>query len=161
MPFFDRLDSCMLNRMNDFFNAMEYDAPMGSTFFITDGGDAKPVSVSTAGARRGVLNAKLDLLEKPDSFLINVELPGVKKEDIQVHVENGLLSVMAERKEEHKEEKDRYHYSERRYGSIKRVISLPEQADPDNVKADFSNGVLGLSFAKKPEAASRKQIAIQ
>lgn len=160
MPIFDNLDRYMLSRMSDLLNGADYETPSTSTFLITNG-DNKPVSLTTAGPHRGMLNAKLDLLEKPDSFVFNVELPGVKKEDIQVHVENGMLSVMAERRDEHKEEKDRYHVSERRYGSIKRIVSLPEQADADNVKADFDCGVLSLSFAKKPENASRKQIAIQ
>jgi HSP20 family protein len=114
----------------------------------------------SAAPRRGVLSAKLDVLEKPNEYLVNVELPGVKKDDIQVHVEKGMLSISAERRDEKKEDKDRYHYSERRYGSIKRVISLPEQADADKVNADFQDGILSLTFAKKPEAAHRKQITI-
>lgn len=156
MSFFDNLDRYMFNRVNEFLRPDLAEDSAPTCLYITNG-DNKQVAPLP---RRGVLNAKMDLLEKPDAFLVHVELPGVRKEDIQVHVENGMLSLMAERKEEKKEDKDRYHYSERRYGSIKRMVSLPEQADPDNVKAEFENGVLCLSFAKKPENASRKQINI-
>jgi HSP20 family protein len=103
---------------------------------------------------------KLDLLEKPDAYIVHVDLPGVAKEDIQVHIEKNMLTVCAERKEEHKEEGELYRYTERHFGSIKRIISLPDQADQENVKADLENGVLHLVFAKKADEVSKKQIAI-
>lgn len=156
MSFIDNLDRYMFSRMNDFFRPDLVDDSVPSYLYITNG-DNKQIA---SAPRRGMLGAKLDLLEKPDSFLVNVELPGVLKDNIQVHVENGMLSVMAERKEEKKEDADRYHYSERRYGSIKRMVTLPEQADPEKVKAEFENGVLCLTFAKKAETCSRKQIDI-
>lgn len=149
----------MFNRLNDFFRG-DYEEPMLLTGNTANTG--KAVSVP-AGRHGGLLPAKLDLIERPDEFQVNIELPGVKKEDIQVHVENGMLSIAAERKEEKlTEDKDhRYHYAERRYGSIKRVVSLPEGTDAEKVKkACFQDGVLTLTFAKKAENASRKQITI-
>lgn len=104
--------------------------------------------------------ARLDLLEKPNSYVINVDLPGVAKEDIQIQVERGTLTIVAERAEEKHEEGDQYHRTERRFGSIKRVVPLPEQADQDNVKAEFDNGVLQLTVAKKANDVSKKQITI-
>lgn len=154
MSFFDTFDRYMFQRMNDVLRN-DYEEP---TVVITPVGNNK--QVSSVSDRRGMLSAKMELLEKPDAYLVNVELPGVKKEDLQVHVENGMLSILAERKEEKKEDKDRYHYSERRYGSIKRTVSLPDQADESNCKAEFENGVLSLNFAKKPETVTRKQITI-
>lgn len=159
MSVFDNFDRYMFNRLNDFFRG-DYEEPMLLTG-NTDG-TGKAVSVPTS-RRGGFLPVKLDLIEKPDEFQVNADLPGVKKEDIQVHVENGMLSIVAERKEEKQSEdkEHRYHYAERRYGSIKRVISLPEGADAEKVKkACFQDGVLTLTFAKKAESASRKQISI-
>lgn len=159
MPFFDNFDRYMFNRMNDFFRG-DYDEPMLLTGDVDNAGK----EVAVPGSRRGgtFLSAKLDMVEQPNEFRVSVDLPGVKKEDIQVHVENGMLSVAAERREEKQSDgKDaRYHYAERRYGSIKRVVSLPEGADAEKVKASFEDGVLTLDFAKKAGGASRKQIAI-
>ena len=155
MAFFDTFDRYMFNRMNELFRSDFGEEPLLLT--STNGGDTKTVAVPP---RRGILSARLDMLEKPDAFVVNIELPGVKKEDVQVHVENNMLSVTAERKEEKKEDKDRYHYAERRYGSIKRMVMLPEQADSDKVHASFENGVLSLNFSKKPEHANRKQINV-
>jgi HSP20 family protein len=108
----------------------------------------------------GLLSTAMDVIERPDSFLVNVELPGVRKEDISVNVENGILTVMGERKEVKKEEDDRYYHVERRYGNIKRIIAMPVTADADNVKAELNDGVLSLAFAKRDEQGSRKQITV-
>jgi len=146
------MDRYLLSRMNDLFS----DEP---TVMVAS---SPCTQVSTAPNRRrsGLLGAKMDLIEKPTSFLYNIDLPGVRKEDIQLHVENGQLSILAERKEERKDETDRYHFSERTFGSIKRVVSLPERADANKCKADFADGVLKLEFEKRPEEANRKKIAI-
>ena len=151
MSFID-FDRYIFQRMGELFrNDFEEGQPM-----ISDGSK----STKSPWQSRGMLTVKTDLLEKSDSYIINMELPGVQKQDIQVHVENGTLNVLAERKEEDKRDNDRYHYSERRYGSIRRVITLPELADPEMVKAEYENGVLQISFAKRPESSSRKQITI-
>jgi HSP20 family protein len=162
MSFFDSFDRYIFNRMNDFFRTYDEEPPLmitSSKDTPTNGGE-KSLAGRRGGA--GLLSAKLDLIEKPNEYLVNVELPGVRKEDINVQVENGMLSVLAERKEERRQEdkESRYHYSERRYGSIRRVISLPEGADAERVNAAFNDGVLSLTFAKKPESSNRKQITI-
>ncbi|PJF18687.1 Hsp16-like protein [Paramicrosporidium saccamoebae] len=144
MPFLENFDRLMFYRMND---------------LLRDDVEV-PRSNCRQQTRCSLVPAKLDLIEKPDAYAVHVDLPGVAKEDIQVHIENGALTVSAERKEELKEEGDLYRYMERRFGSIKRIVSLPEQADQESVKAELVNGVLYLVFAKKAEESSRKQVTI-
>lgn len=111
-----------------------------------------------AASRRGYypfMRAKMDLVETPKAYKVLVELPGVKKEDVKVSVDEGVLTVQAEQNETINREEDKYHYSERRYGTIKRSVSLPQGISPDNVKASFNNGLLELEFAKSEKEAAK------
>lgn len=105
---------------------------------------------------------RLDVVERDAAVEVTAELPGVAKDDIQVHLDENRLFIKAKREETKKrEESDRYHYSERHYGSMERIITLPPNIDPDQVKSSFDNGVLHLQFAKKEPQDTRKQISIQ
>ena len=83
----------------------------------------------------------------------------MRKEDVKVSVDEGVLTVQAEQNEVINSEADKYHYSERRYGTIKRAVSLPQGVSSDNVKASFNNGLLELEF-QKPEKEAAKMISI-
>ena len=89
---------------------------------------------------------------------MHVELPGVKKEDIIVHVDSDILTVEADRKESVEKDTERYHYSERRFGTVKRQIQLPKSASVKNVKAKFDNGLLELEFEKIREQQEKRQV---
>lgn len=158
MPLFDTFDRYMFQRMDDFFRDGFTEEPLS----LACNNNRSKSLATIPSSHRGMLLPKLDVVEKANEFLVSFELPGVKKDDIKVSIEDGVLSVMAERREEKKDdnENDHYHYSERRYGSIKRAITLPPQADAENVNASFENGVLSLGFAKKPDSTARKQITI-
>lgn len=101
----------------------------------------------------------VDILEEQDKYVINADLPGVKTEDIEVSMENGVLSIKGERREEAKEEGKNYSRIERIYGTFHRQFSLPDIADSDNIQASYNNGVLKLCIPKK-EAAKPKRISI-
>ena len=102
----------------------------------------------------------VDISEDDKEYLIKAELPEVKKEEIKVTVENGVLVLSGERKLE-KEEKDRKHHRiEQAYGSFGRSFALPEDADAEKVNAEFNDGVLKLHIAKS-EAARPKQIEVK
>src|SRR5580765_8642238 len=83
----------------------------------------------------------VDITEDDQAYLIKAELPEVKKEDVKVTVENGVLTISGERKFE-KEEKKKYHRVERCYGSFARIFSLPDNGDSTKVNAEFKDGVL-------------------
>ena len=95
-----------------------------------------------------------DVLEKPDSYEITVELPGMDPSNISVKFSTGTLTIAGEMEEEKKEKEEGEHYivSERRWGSFQRIFQVPAAIDKDNVEAVFSNGVLTIVLPKSAEA---------
>lgn len=102
----------------------------------------------------------VDITEDDKEYLVKAELPEVKKEEVKVTVENGILSISGERKFEKEEKGKKYHRIERSYGSFVRSFSLPDDADADKVEARFSDGILTVHVAKS-EAAKPKQIEVK
>src|SRR3989441_11502162 len=100
-----------------------------------------------------------DITEDEKEYLIKAELPELKREDVKVTVENGVLTISGERKFEKEEKKKKYHRVERGYGSFVRSFSLPDGADANKVKAEFKNGRLTIHLAKN-ESAKPKQIEV-
>jgi len=101
-----------------------------------------------------------DITEDEKEYLIKAELPELKREDVKVTVENGVLTISGERKFEKEEKKKKYHRVERGYGSFVRSFSLPDDADANMVKAEFKNGVLMVHLPKN-EKAKPKQIEVK
>jgi HSP20 family protein len=101
----------------------------------------------------------VDIVEDEKEYLIKAELPEINKEDISIKVDKGVLSITGERKFEKEEKGKKYHRVERSYGHFTRTFTLPEDADADNVKAEFKNGVLEVHL-HKAEKAKPKQIDI-
>src|SRR3977135_3695239 len=83
-----------------------------------------------------------DITEDDREYVIKAELPELRKEDVKVTVENGVLTISGERKFEKEEKKKKYHRVERGYGSFVRTFALPEDADAGKVKAEFKHGIL-------------------
>jgi HSP20 family protein len=100
------------------------------------------------------------IIEDETEYLIKVDLPEIKKEEVMVTVENGVLVLSGERKLEKEEKGRKYHRIERAYGSFGRTFSLPDNADAEKVNAEFNEGVLKLHIAKS-EAARPKQIEVK
>lgn len=104
---------------------------------------------------------KVDVAEKNGAYLVSAEIPGVKKEDIQVSVDGTQVTLSAEVKQEREAGKDeRVLHVERSYGKATRSFTLPQELDEAKVEARYRDGVLELTLPKKA-AAARKQIAIQ
>ena len=104
---------------------------------------------------------KVDVAEKNGAYQISAELPGVRKEDIQVTIDGNQVSLSAEVKREKEVQQDeRVLHSERSYGKVTRSFSLPQEVDEAKAEAKFRDGVLELTLPKKA-AAARKQITIQ
>jgi HSP20 family protein len=102
----------------------------------------------------------VDVTEDEKEYLIKVELPEVKKEDVKVSVENGVLSISGERKFEKEEKDKKFHRVERAYGSFLRSFTLPEGADGSRVSAEFKDGLLKVHLPKS-EKAKTKSIEIK
>ena len=109
----------------------------------------------------------LDVTEKDKEFQIKADIPGVKKEDISVSVDNNVLTVKVDTKEEKTEEKEeqgvKYHRMERHNQFVQRSLRMPENANLDDIKAKYDNGVLSLTMPKKQTNGEKggKKIAIQ
>jgi HSP20 family protein len=101
-----------------------------------------------------------DITEDEREYLIKAELPEMKKEDVKVTVENGVLTISGERKFETEEKKRKYHRVERGYGTFMRSFTLPDDADFNRVNAQFKNGLLTVHVPKS-EHAKPKEIEVK
>ena len=98
------------------------------------------------------VNEKVD----ENGYHLEVDLPGVKKEDIDISVNDGVLTISGERKLEKKEEKDNYTRIESFFGRFERAFKLPNDADLENIDAKYENGVLKIFIPKKEKAEGKK-----
>lgn len=98
----------------------------------------------------------LDLYEEDDRFVIKLDLPGMHSENIEVTLDQNLLSIRGERMFEDEAKQESYHRIERRYGSFARSVSLPAQVDADAIQAEFTDGVLTVTVPKAETAKPRK-----
>jgi HSP20 family protein len=99
---------------------------------------------------------RVDIVERPDSFLLTADLPGLGKEDVKIVVEDGTLTISGRKgdlKKEHK--KGNYCHYERSYGDFSRSFGLPTNVDESKVTAHFRNGLLELTLTKKPESVTK------
>ena len=102
----------------------------------------------------------VDIAEDDQEYLIKVELPEVRKEDVKVTVETGTLTIAGERRVEKEEKGRKYHRVERQYGRFERNFNIPENAISGEVKAEFKDGVLRVRLAKS-EKVRPKQITVE
>ncbi len=110
------------------------------------------VSTSRAPESFGDWSPALDAFEDKDKYVVSLELPGMKREDISVTVHDGVLTVSGERKSEQDAKTGAVHRSERYYGKFTRSVSLPPTAKTDKVAASYKDGVLQIELPKAEEA---------
>jgi HSP20 family protein len=101
-----------------------------------------------------------DIYESDNEIVVKAELPEVKKENIQVSVENNLLTIRGQRKFEEETKKENYHRIERSYGEFRRSFTLPSFADPSKINAEYKDGVLRVTIAKREEQKP-KQVEVK
>ena len=106
------------------------------------------------------ISPRAKVTDNGKSISVNLELPGVKKEDIKVEVENGVLTISASKKTETKEEAKNIYFNEISYGEYRRSFKLSDEVEPGNVDAKLEDGILKLELAKK-EKAKPKQIDVK
>ena len=96
-----------------------------------------------------------DLVEKEQEFVVSMDLPGMKAEDVKVELHGRELWISGERKGESEEEGKSFHRMERHHGEFRRVFSLPQEVDEDHIEATFQDGVLAIHVPKSEEARPR------
>lgn len=106
-------------------------------------------------ARAGMWSPRIEAFQKDDQFIVRAELPGLKKEDVEVNVTEDAITIQGQRQEEHEQKQEGFYHSERSYGSFYRSIPLPEGVITDSAKADFTNGVLEIRLQAPPSEVSR------
>jgi len=102
----------------------------------------------------------VDIYEREGNIELKAELPGVDSKDVDVRVENNVLTLRGERRIDKEVKRESYHRVERAYGSFSRSFTLPSMVDTERIKAEFKDGVLHLTLPKKEEAKPR-QISIK
>jgi HSP20 family protein len=110
------------------------------------------------GIRRQRWVPAMDLVEEDDSLVLRADLPGMSEDDVNIEVKDGVLTVSGERKAEEKKQGEGYYRVERAFGSFSRSLSIPEGIDPEQVSAQFDNGVLEVRI---PKPAERKPHRVQ
>lgn len=138
------------NLSNDLFDQMDW--------LFDDWGRSNQVMKDFLSDR--VLSPSCDISESNDHFLMSVDIPGMKPEDIKIEVANNILTISGERRREEKENDDSVQHYEKSYGYFKRSFSLPTSIESDSVEARYENGVLEL-FLPKTQNAKARQIAVQ
>jgi HSP20 family protein len=113
-------------------------------------------TAETAEAREASWVPAVDVAETRERFVITVELPGVEPDNVDISVENSVLTLRGERKFYRETREEDFHRIERRFGGFARDITLPSTADPERIEASFDAGVLTIQVPKKDEAKPRK-----
>ena len=122
----------------------------------------RSLGISTLGStgafsrhREGVWFPRIEAAQKGDTFVVRADLPGLKKDDIDVHLTEDAITIHGERRAEHEEDSEGYWRSEREYGEFHRTIPLPEGTIAESAKATFRDGVLEISMQAAPSEANR------
>lgn len=111
-----------------------------------------PVSRGQELINTGDWTPRVDISETDNEFMIKAEIPEVNKEDVKVSVDNGVITIQGERKQEKEEKGKKFHRVERYYGSFVRSFTLPDNIDATKIKASFKDGMLNLQVPKTGEA---------
>lgn len=98
----------------------------------------------------------IDIQETDDAYIVEVDVPGMKKEDVQIEVNDDVLTIKGERKNGHEEKREDYHRIERQYGSFRRTVTVPGGFQYDAVSAKFEDGVLRVTLPKREDAKPRR-----
>lgn len=113
-------------------------------------------------AQQALWSPQVEVFEREGQIVVRADLPGLSKEDVQIQVEDDVLTLRGERKSEHEERQKGFYRSERSYGTFQRSFRLPEGVDSEQVQANFKDGVLEITVpAPKPQEKQSRQVQIQ
>ena len=114
------------------------------------------VAPSTGRRGQNGFTPALDLSETEEGYLVEAAVPGMKPEDLQITVENNVLTIKGELRQETEDKKRNYHRIERRYGAFQRTVALPTTVKADAIQASLNNGILRLDIPKAEEVKPRR-----
>ena len=103
-----------------------------------------------------MLTPSIDIKETEQNYVVSVEVPGVAKEDVDIRIDGNTLTIHGEKKQEKKEDKENYHCVERHYGSFERMLTLPTDANTDNIDAKFKDGVLTINIKREAKSVPKE-----
>jgi HSP20 family protein len=117
---------------------------------------------TSSALERAAWSPQIETFRRGDKLVVRADLPGLKKEDVNVEVDNGMLAISGERREQHEEDRDGFYRSERSYGQFYRALPIPEGVSDAQCEATFKDGVLEVTLpAPKEEQRTAKQIPIR
>ena len=157
----------MMRRMVDDVDRLFDNFGMGSTGFglapvLETDLDRDLWNSSAAALERSAWSPQIETFRRGDNLVVRADLPGLKKEDVKVEIDNGILSISGERRAQQEQERDGYYRSERSYGQFYRALPLPDGVSDEQCDATFKDGVLEVTLAapKEPERKT-KQVPIR
>lgn len=103
----------------------------------------------------------VEVYEKGDKWHLDAELPGAKKEDINIQLEDGLLKISGKVEKNTEKKEDGYFYSERKYGSFERAFDVPDGLKPEEIAAEYHDGILKVTFPKAEKPKEVKKIEVK
>ncbi|WP_458629127.1 Hsp20/alpha crystallin family protein [Winogradskyella sp. PC D3.3] len=112
-------------------------------------------SVFTSNFNTGLTLPKVNIKETADAYMVEMAVPGLKKSDFQIDIENQVLSISTETKEESEQKGENYTRREFGYASFKRTFSLPETVEEEKIEANYRDGILSIHLPKKEEAKQK------
>lgn len=112
-------------------------------------------------SRNGNFLPSVDIAEDEKGYYLNLTLPGVNKEEVKIELNEGILSVSGEKKFQKEENGKKYHTIESSYGAFKRSFKLPEDANAEAIEAEYKDGILNITVAKKEGKAVKSTIQIK
>jgi HSP20 family protein len=136
---FQEMDRCFTNFMQRPFSLM-----------------AQPLFGMEEGTGREMRSPSMDIYEEGDELVVKAELPGIDKKDLNITLNDNVLTISGNKKHEQKVEKEHYHQVERSYGSFRRSPHLPAEVDDEKVSAAFADGILEVRLTKTEKAKQKK-----
>ncbi|MCA1559738.1 MAG: Hsp20/alpha crystallin family protein [Acidobacteria bacterium] len=106
-------------------------------------------------ARESLWSPRIEAFQKEDKFIVRAELPGLKKEDVEINITDDVITIQGQRRHEQEEQREGFYHSERSYGGFYRTIPLPEGVLTDTADASFRDGVLEIKIQAPPNEVSR------
>ncbi|MEZ0170811.1 Hsp20/alpha crystallin family protein [Microvirga sp. TS319] len=124
-------------------------------------GNNLPAATGGQGDVGSFVNASMNVSETDKEIRVTAELPGVAEKDIDVSLDDDVLTIRGEKKFERKNDKENFHFVERSYGTFQRSVRLPYRVDPEQVQASFENGVLTVTVPKTERQERSRRIQVQ
>jgi len=101
-------------------------------------------------------NPRIDVYEKDNNVIVKADIPGIEEKNLNIEVEDNVLTISGSKEEEHERKEKSYHQIERSYGSFCRSVSLPDEIQEDRINAEYTKGVLTVTIPKAKETETKK-----